>query len=191
MAENEVACCTQDECQLTVLSHRQHTSFHSHTHSLIRVLTPSLTHSFTYRSLTLLDVRRAGAPLARLPTDAPLRCCLSDGGLAVAGSEAGAVQLWDVGLMTGSSTPAVQAVTAAVQAMVPAPDGLYPSWRWGGGTGASGMGGGSTEGVPITAVAVQGYVMGGGVGSVGSQAGVVVDVAAALEDGRLAVVLGV
>ncbi|KAL6753513.1 WD40-repeat-containing domain protein [Haematococcus lacustris] len=68
--------------------------------------------------LSLLDVRNSGHRLAAVYTGHPLRCCLTDGRLAVAGSEAGRLHVWDVGLMSATAS-AHTGLTA------PAPDGLY------------------------------------------------------------------
>lgn len=99
--------------------------------------------SFSPGALSLLDVRMSGSRLARASPDllpGPLRCCLTDGGLAVAGSESGALQMWDVALMTGgtSSYSNITAAargkqqcfsnTAALSNMAPLPDGLYAPW---------------------------------------------------------------
>jgi factor associated with neutral sphingomyelinase activation len=43
-------------------------------------------------TLSLLDLRKGGARLSSVTCDAPLRCCTTDGNVAVAGSEAGAVR---------------------------------------------------------------------------------------------------
>ena len=67
----------------------------------------------------------AGSRLARATPAVglgPLRCCITDGGLAVAGSEAGVLQLWDVALMSASGAH------VGGRAVAPAPDGLYPPW---------------------------------------------------------------
>ena len=77
----------------------------------------------------------SGSKLARAsPPGGPLRCCLTDGALAVAGCESGELQLWDVALMSGSASTALSGVHSAGApawevTMAPSPDGLYPPWR--------------------------------------------------------------
>jgi hypothetical protein len=71
-------------------------------------------------SLSLLDLRRAGAVLAAVsPSGLPLRCVASDGALALAGDEGGTLHLWNVGQQLGCApAPAAGAWTP------PRPDGL-------------------------------------------------------------------
>ncbi|PRW57088.1 beach domain-containing [Chlorella sorokiniana] len=58
-------------------------------------------------SLSLLDLRRSGEVAASVvPAGAPLRCCATDGHVAVAGDEGGALHLWDVSAQLGQSAPA-------------------------------------------------------------------------------------
>ncbi|GAX76319.1 hypothetical protein CEUSTIGMA_g3765.t1 [Chlamydomonas eustigma] len=74
--------------------------------------------------LSLLDMRMGGSCLARAATSSgPLRCCLGDAGLCIAGSETGAVQMWDVSYASASG-PHVGG-----QRMLPSVDGLYPAWQ--------------------------------------------------------------
>lgn len=71
--------------------------------------------------LALLDTRKSGsyAPLvATANCAAPLRCCMTDGAVALAGSESGELVLWDVGQQLGRSP-------AAGPAHAPGIDGLY------------------------------------------------------------------
>lgn len=57
-------------------------------------------------SLSLLDLRRSGEVAASVvPAGAPLRCCATDGHVAVAGDEGGALHLWDVAGQLGQAAP--------------------------------------------------------------------------------------
>ena len=56
--------------------------------------------------LSLLDLRRGGEVAATVtPAAAPLRCCTTDGRLALAGDEGGALHLWDVAGQLGQAAP--------------------------------------------------------------------------------------
>ena len=59
--------------------------------------------------------------LASVSCGSTLRCCVADGSAALAGDEAGCVQLWDVGRVAGG--------LAAVREGGPGPDGLYAPWE--------------------------------------------------------------
>lgn len=75
-------------------------------------------------SLTLLDLRRAGAAAVAAsvcPSGLPLRCCATDGRLVLAGDEGGALHMWDVAGQLGE--PALLAPGAWTP---PQPNGLYP-----------------------------------------------------------------
>ncbi|KAG2501969.1 hypothetical protein HYH03_000465 [Edaphochlamys debaryana] len=90
-------------------------------------------------ALSLYDMRggSGGAPgggkLAGAACGAPVRCCRADASVAVAGDESGAVQLWDVGVASGSA--------GAVRVGGPEVDGLYAPWAGeeSGGSGVSGL----------------------------------------------------
>ncbi len=62
------------------------------------------------------------------------RCCVSDGGLALAGGEAGVAVLWDVAFLYASG-PA--SVAGGGPAVAPSPEGLYPPWSLRGTPGRS------------------------------------------------------
>lgn len=86
-------------------------------------LTPDGRHALVAAAdgaMHLLDLRHAAAgPLSTGRCRQPLRCCSAlDGELAVAGDEGGALQLWDIGQLTGART-------APVGRLPPSPDGLY------------------------------------------------------------------
>ncbi|KAK9828528.1 hypothetical protein WJX72_000603 [[Myrmecia] bisecta] len=68
-------------------------------------------------SLKMLDVRKAGSALASASCSAPLRCCQTDGRVAVAGSESGEIHIWDIGQQRGRGV--------AGGWTPPGPDGLY------------------------------------------------------------------
>ena len=109
-----------------------------------------------------------GHRLARAAPDllpGPLRCCLTDGGLAIAGSESGALQMWDVALMTGGGSSRCGGGAFALT-----PDGLYEPWR------PALSAGHHQQLAPINGIAV---------GSMGEDGGAAV-LAFALEDGSIA-----
>ncbi len=55
-------------------------------------------------SLSLLDLRRSGEVAASVvPAGAPLRCCTTDGQVAMAGDEGGALHLWDISAQLGQA----------------------------------------------------------------------------------------
>lgn len=57
-------------------------------------------------SLSLLDLRRSGEVAASVvPSGAPLRCCATDGCLAMVGDEGGVLHLWDVSAHLGQAAP--------------------------------------------------------------------------------------
>ena len=68
----------------------------------------------------LLDNRRNGATVSSVSCGTSLRCCISDGSVALAGGESGAVVFWDVGQQL-ERPPAAGAMHTA-----PRLDGLYP-----------------------------------------------------------------
>lgn len=72
--------------------------------------------------LSLLDLRRGGQVVAAVaPSGQPLRCCATDGLLALAGDEGGSLHVWDVsGQLSGAPSP-----RAAGAWTPPAPDGLF------------------------------------------------------------------
>eukprot|EP00798_Chlamydomonas_sp_ICE-L_P006845 gene6845-30823_t len=122
--------------------------------------------------LSLLDLRQAGARLAHVSTPSSLRCCATDGGLVLAGSDSWDLQMWDVALMSASGTHVGKAP--------PAPDGLYRPWM-----------SRSHVSAPINSIAV-GMVasMGQGVGgSGGNGEGCSVSMALALDNGSLGLVM--
>lgn len=79
-------------------------------------------------SLALLDMRHTGSRLALAYTDAPLRCCTSDGTYLLAGSEAGNVHIWDVTLGRADAPATGSAGMGAGAGAYPGPDGLYEPW---------------------------------------------------------------
>lgn len=68
--------------------------------------------------MSLLDLRKAGARLSFASCGAPLRCLASDGALALAGGEDGALHMWDLAQALGRSAPPGRWSR-------PGPDGLY------------------------------------------------------------------
>jgi len=70
-------------------------------------------------SFALLDARKGGAVVSVAACGTPLRCCLSDGSLAMAGGENGGIAFWDVGQQLGR-VPAAGPLEDA-----PGLDGLY------------------------------------------------------------------
>lgn len=73
-------------------------------------------------TFALLDTRKSGDIVSTVNCGTPLRCCATDGALAIAGGESGAVHFWDVAQQLGQSPPAGAILHAA-----PGLDGLYPS----------------------------------------------------------------
>lgn len=88
-------------------------------------LLPSLTGALVAAGdgrLSLLDLRRNGQVAAAVaPSGRPLRCCATDGLLALAGDEGGALHLWNVSAQLGGA-PSPRAGGAWTP---PAPDGLF------------------------------------------------------------------
>ncbi|KIY99365.1 hypothetical protein MNEG_8599 [Monoraphidium neglectum] len=72
-------------------------------------------------AVRLLEWRRGGDVAVTARCAAPLRCCACDGRLLVAGGEAGQLHMWDVAAMTGQTRAAGAAAFAT-----PGPDGFYP-----------------------------------------------------------------
>jgi factor associated with neutral sphingomyelinase activation len=73
-------------------------------------------------TFALLDTRRGGDIVSTVNCGTSLRCCATDGALAIAGGESGAVHFWDVAQQLGQPPPA-----GAVFSTSPGLDGLYPS----------------------------------------------------------------
>ncbi len=115
--------------------------------------------------LSLLDVRNRGSRLAAASTDAPVRCCASDGWLLLAGGEAGLVNMWDVGMMSAARA-------APVGRHLPAPSGLYAPWEPARAAGGDDRGGGGACGALHVLQAPGGRA---------------VDLAVGMEDGTLVV----
>lgn len=73
-------------------------------------------------SLSLLDMRRSGAVAASVaPSGLPLRCCATDGVVALAGDEGGGLHIWHIGQQLGQQAPLAAGVWTP-----PRPDGLLP-----------------------------------------------------------------
>ena len=75
-------------------------------------------------TLSVLDMRRAGARLSYVACAAPLRCLATDGTLAMAGSEQGSLYLWDVAQQLGRAGPVGGRWSQA------GPSGLYEPLEW-------------------------------------------------------------
>ncbi len=85
-------------------------------------------------TLSLLDLRRvpgssggggvrAAVVAGACPSGMPLRCVATDGCLALAGDEGGALHMWDMAAQLGEASPAALASGAWTP---PQPDGLLP-----------------------------------------------------------------
>ena len=71
-------------------------------------------------SLSLLDLRKGGAVAAAVtPSGTPLRCCATDGALALAGDEGGSLHMADIAQLLGEPVARPGSWTP------PQPDGLY------------------------------------------------------------------
>lgn len=71
--------------------------------------------------LSLLDLRKGGeVAAAATPSGQPLRCVATDGHLALAGDEAGALHLWGVAALLEGAPPAPSGAWTP-----PAPSGLW------------------------------------------------------------------
>lgn len=73
---------------------------------------------------TLLDCRRPSEPAASVSCGMPLRCCTTDGRLAMAGAETGELLFWDIAQASGRGAPAQLPHLPS-----PNPEGLYPSLK--------------------------------------------------------------
>jgi WD40 repeat protein len=71
-------------------------------------------------TFALLDSRRGGDIVSTVNCGTSLRCCATDGTIAVAGGESGSVHFWDVSQQLGKLPP-----TGAVLTTAPGLDGLY------------------------------------------------------------------
>lgn len=68
-------------------------------------------------SMTILDWRCGGQPIARVDCGMPLRCCTGDARYLLAGSEGGHVHVWGVSRLTGVTSSSTELAAGGLEGL--------------------------------------------------------------------------